>query len=409
MEIPLKLGFLGALMVWSRVAIFVLVLLPLRILLGFSLISFRCRDPFAQHATLMEFTTIQCARWAFENFRPETMGEILFGKNMFKSMHKFRRFLFGTTALGDNIFVDVETPGFSGYWVRSLSRADRRYDCVVYIVPGCFMGFVTPWAYIEFTQLTLVSLQRQGFQNPAIFVVDPEYSKCDYAHSFSRVLSGWNCVTKMHSASAHVVMGSSVGSTLLLTLLLHLSRPFQDLPYPPDNVKRPDAMVLVSPVGRISVAEMDEVYRSEAITNRLLRKLQRLLPAQDQAGENGSSIWAFPAMIRDPDWWGDALPVNGVFISCGESEFLASEVSIVYESLKRSTMRRPVIISKEERFTHAWPIVMSFIGRTYTDQLAGIDILAGSIANLVLMQTISKQEEDPDSPIYRMSNLPNCP
>lgn len=203
-EIPLRLGICGTIMVWFRVVLFALGLLPLRILLGFSLITFRCRDPFAQHATLMEFTTIQCARWAFETFRPETMSEVLFGKGTFKVMHKFRRFLFGTSSLGDNVFVDVNTPEMNGYWVRSLSRATHHYDCIIYFVPGCLMGFVSPWAYIEFAQLILVGLQQQGFHNPAMFVVDPEYNKCDYKHSFSRVLSGWTYATKVDPSSIHV-------------------------------------------------------------------------------------------------------------------------------------------------------------------------------------------------------------
>lgn len=405
-EIPLRLGICGTIMVWFRVVLFALGLLPLRILLGFSLITFRCRDPFAQHATLMEFTTIQCARWAFETFRPETMSEVLFGKGTFKVMHKFRRFLFGTSSLGDNVFVDVNTPEMNGYWVRSLSRATHHYDCIIYFVPGCLMGFVSPWAYIEFAQLVLVGLQQQGFNNPAMFVVDPEYNKCDYKHSFSRVLSGWTYATKVDPSSIHVVMGSSVGGTLLLTLLLQLSKPFKDLPLPSGDVKKPDAMVLVSPIGRLKIREMDEVYRSEAITNGIMRKLKRFLPVQDE-NLSESMLWAFPAMIRDPDWWGDALPPNGVFISCGTNEFLYSEILIVYEQLRSASGNIPVILAKEDRFTHAWPIVMSFIGRTYTDQLAGIDTMAGSIANLVLMKTIWKQGGSTESP-FSLNCLPNC-
>lgn len=178
-------------------------------------------------------------RWILNTFRGNITRNVFFGDFHAQVLHYFRRVKYGTENIGDFDFKSTRnSPGGEevprGFWVHSQTRQKLDFDLVIYFVPGCLGGTISPYFYLEYLSVLLVELQVQGFKNPAVFCLDLDHhsSECSshkYAEMINTVAKGWTYVTEKCPEAKTLCMGSGFGGLMLLNLLLHIARPFIEI------------------------------------------------------------------------------------------------------------------------------------------------------------------------------------
>lgn len=448
---------LGILVLLIKAPLFILFELPYGIFSEFNLLTLERKYPNRTYSTLYEYGAMIYMRWVLNTFRGNIIRNVFFGNFHAQALHFFRRVKYGTENVGDFDYKSTEAAIDGelvprGFWVHSKSRRKLDFDMVIFFVPGCLGGSVSPYFYVEYLSVLLVELQVQGFRNPAVFCLDIDHhnsqsSKRRYAEMINYVAQGWSYVTSECPNANRLWMGSGIGGLSLLNLLLHIARPFieieekntlnipnyltdsssnnasrigntscdsasnEGLEVPstvidtsfdhnifasdlidcerfigptaliPTNLKKPDGLMLISPVARASWRRQDAC--SDIISNKSLAQWSRNCVTEDEE----SCMWAVPNCIRDSEWWEEAMPRRGAVLMYGGNETLTKEIEQLAEIL-RNVKHMPFVVDCLGDEVHSWPILRSFVARTSTEQLYGVTRVADHIGKMLVMDCL---------------------
>lgn len=235
--------------------IYLLATLPFELLTEFKITSFERRCASRTYSTFFQFGALSFTRWLLHTFKPEAVRSIFFSEFHAIVLFQYRKLKYGTENVGDfNYYPSKTIPplefqshlrtkvkaaqsplAFSsliseatkGYWVKSKCRIKLPPDLVVYFVPGAIAGCASSYTYVEFLAMLLVELQVQGFSNPIAYCLDEncyDQTSTGFGVYDIQVLKGWYMVSSSYPDTKTMFLGSGIGGTALLDLLLHTCR-----------------------------------------------------------------------------------------------------------------------------------------------------------------------------------------
>lgn len=377
LEVGAQIGPFGALYFAFGIIPYLFVSVPWNLFLNFKVRTWDRRSGYSRLATPFEFAAAIFAKSLLENFNLHELGPALFGQTTAEALFDYRQSMFTREGLGDiehyALNPDQNLPGF---WVESRKTpVDLENDVIIYYVVGPGVGGESAHWSLEFFYYFLVSLNQQGFCNPAIFVADVSKAK-DWQEAMSTVIDTYETVAAVNCKTL-VLSGHAGGATLGLSLLLHLAQPFDGLRQLNAPSRRPDAAVLMSPImdlNRRRVSSKDNIdYLS---TRALARYAKSYVPKRLQSAD-----YTRPGLVNDLDLWSRALPNRGIFISAGSEEVLLPEIKEFAFHLQNS---HEVALEIETAQLHAWPLWLVNTARTRLEQTAGVGRLGCQISQMIL-------------------------
>lgn len=377
LEVGAQIGPFGALYFLFGIMPYLLLWVPWNLFLNFKVRPWDKRSGYSRLATPFELAAAIFAKCLLENFNLHEMGPALFGQTTAEALFQYRQSVFTREGLGDiehyALDSDQEMPGF---WVESRSTSvDLENDVVIYYVAGPGLGGESAHWNLEFFYYFLVSLNQQGFSNPAIFVADASRAQ-DWQEAMTIVIDTFEAVAQVNCKTL-VLAGHAGGATLGLSLLLHLAQPFSDLRPLSETGRRPDAALLMSPIMDLTRRRISSNDQIDYVSTRALtRYAKSYLPERLQAAQ-----YASPGLISDLDLWSRALPIRGLFISAGSEEVLLPEIKDFAFHLKDV---REIALEIETAQVHAWPLWLVNTARTRLEQTAGVSRLGCQISQMIL-------------------------
>lgn len=229
--------------------------------------------------------------------------------------------------------------------------------------------------YAEFLITLVVSLQMQGFKNPAIFALDYEHvPNAEFPEQLSETVAGWMYLVTQFPNSHLVLAGDSNGAALAMSLLLHMANPARSLPL--TTPVPPSAAILISPWAFSKYDRHDN--KVDFMNVKALDHYARLYTPNPK---DHTEVYQSPGLCKSKAWWAKAFPVTGMYIMYGEDEIMAQEIEDM--SLVLSQVGR-VRVEGEVGKLHAWPIVQMFIGRTIEDREAGVESISSNLSYMLL-------------------------
>lgn len=218
----------------------------------------------------------------------------------------------------------------------------------------------SPHFYLE-PMLALATLLKQHYRNPAIFSLD--YSLVpDATHptQLTEVLAGYNFTLSLAGgdASRICVSGDSAGGTLVLSLLLRLAKD--------TAAQQPGYATLLSPwIKLVSKNNLDT--HSDFLNANSLD-----VYARQYAGvrENLTNPLASPGCCTDLDWWRQAAPTNGFYVTFGSEEVLGPEIRAFVKLLRSAGVG--IRVREEPGQVHAWVIASLFLEDSLEDRISGM-------------------------------------
>lgn len=284
-----------------------------------------------------------------------------------------------------------------GVWFRSPQRG-HEHDIILYYVHGggkyfdiCFVftvkltiylctGFTctSVYFYAEFLNTLVVSLQMQGFKNPAIFAIEYEHvPNAEFPEQISEIAAGWMYLVSQFPNSHLVISGDSNGATLAISLLLHMANPSDALPLV--TPVPPAAAVFMSPWAFSKYDRHDN--KVDYLNTKLLDQYATLYAST--VGDY-LEVYQNPGLCKSRAWWTKAFPVTGIYLLYGRDEIMAKEIEDLALVLEQVGQVR---LEGEIGQVHAWPIVQMYIGRTMEDREAGVEAIANTLAYMLLWKS----------------------
>jgi acetyl esterase/lipase len=231
----------------------------------------------------------------------------------------------------------------------------------------------SPYFYLE-PHLVLLSLLQKHYQNPALFSLDYDLvPDKTWPTQLEQVAAGYSYVLSLVSNNPDRVClaGDSAGGTLVLTLLLQLAKQ-KDRQFP-----RPGFATLLSPWVTL-ITENNRDNDSDFLNADSLH-----LYASQYAGSssNVDNPLVSPGSCKDTQWWKDAMPSNGVYITFGSKEILAPEMKSLIKLLRSASI--PVSIREEQGAVHAWVIANLFLADSFEQRIFGMrEVVKAIVSNI---------------------------
>lgn len=335
--------------------------------------SYDQSTPFVQKSSFFEFTAVNFTGWCLSRLNTRLLSDVLFSKNLLNLFFLFRRYRHGATYLGDSRYQSFYSKQVKGLWIKSSHRKSAN-DLVVYFIHGSGFTKVSVYMYLEFLFTLLVSLEMQGFKNPAIFAI--EYSQQNkFNCQLSEITHGWNYLCEKFSHSKLVLVGDSNGATLSLSFLLHIVQPYSlsvtSCPH------QPLAAILISPATCLYTSKT--ATSSDYMSPNTIHKYSRFYK-DDNTSSN--DLYHNPGLNKSTTWWSSALPPRGIVLMYGQAEMLSPEIEQLYLTIRQCG--KTVKLDGEPGQLHSWPIIMALLGRSRQAKEAGPARIANSLAKMVL-------------------------
>lgn len=349
--------------------------LPTQLLTQRVLRSYDQRSGFAQSSSLFEFIVVLCTEWAVATADTENTSSIFFSRQMSLALYLFRRFRNGGANLGDTRYFPMTENGLNGMWIRSPHRGDV-HDVVIYYIHGGGFAMASLYFYLEYLITMQVSLQLQGFRNPAIFALEyPPVPKARFEEQLNHAVAGWNYLCTTMDDTNLVIAGDSTGATLGLSLLLHIAHPSPDV----------EAVDRRKPIAALFASPWTDLYstikptRSDYLTPKILHKY-----AVSYTGNDHTNVYKNPGLCKSKEWWTKAFPQFGMYITFGSEEMLGPSIVRFAYSIRSCGQ---IKAAAQQNQVHAWPIVMNYIGRSKDERESGIEDLVSNLARMILWHT----------------------
>ncbi|KAM0701776.1 hypothetical protein Q7P35_010685 [Cladosporium inversicolor] len=327
------------------------------------------RSPFVQRATLFQDIVIRVVRYAFACI-PAKIGKVFFSKGVALPFVKFRMLRNGIMRC-PIFWKEVNREGLKGIYM--IDDETRRPDIVVYYCHGGGFSMGSSYFYIEFLMAWIHLLKASGYSNPALFAL--EYTlvpEATYPTQTQEALAGYKYVLSIAPDPSRIVVGGdSAGATIILSLLLCLSK-FTAL-----KDKKPGLAVMISPWTTI-ISSKNENTPSDYLNAGSLR-----LYGSQYIGAKASPEDAMvsPGHNKDLTWWRKASPTNGWFFIHGSEEVFAPETRDLIALLRQTGEN---VVSHEERgWIHAWPVVKLFLCNSDKERLSGLSSIVDMVKERV--------------------------
>ncbi|GAB7351813.1 hypothetical protein MBLNU459_g2380t1 [Dothideomycetes sp. NU459] len=252
-------------------------------------------------------------------------------------------------------------PGFKGLWM--IHDKSKQPDIVVYYCHGGGFSMGSSYFYIEFLLAWVGILKESGYQNPALLAL--EYTlvpSAQYPRQIHETLAGYEYVlTKVADSSRICVSGDSAGATLILSLLLYMSKE------PTLKYYLPGLSIMISPWTTI-ISESNANTPSDYLNAESLH-----LYGSQYIGPKASPLdpVVSPGNCRDRDWWRRASPTKGWFFIYGAEEVFAPETRGLAKFLQ-DQVKTDVAIQEEQGWIHAWPVVKLFLCDGQIERQSGL-------------------------------------
>jgi len=232
----------------------------------------------------------------------------------------------------------------------------------------------SPWFYLEFLQMFLVQLVREGFSNPAIFALDYTLvPDATFPIQLRQVVRGYEEVLSFAKDANNVVLsGDSAGATLGLSLLLHLARPFQDVRAlaPRRGLPTPGMAAFISPWVTLQSARYAPAASDYLDVNTL--RMYAAMYAENRQGlaTAKSDALLSPGTCTDLAWLGDACPSRGMLVTYSAAEVFAPEIEAWLENLSKTGAE--IKANRCCQVPHAWPVASVFLGSSDETRVSGL-------------------------------------
>jgi acetyl esterase/lipase len=220
--------------------------------------------------------------------------------------------------------------------------------------------------YLEFLLAWVSILKESGYENPALFAL--EYTlvpDSTYPTQVHETLLGYEYVLSQISDSSKIVVsGDSAGATLMLSLLLYMSKE------PKLRTQLPGLAVMISPWAVI-VSPKNKDTPSDYLNADSLH-----LYGSQYIGSKASASdpMVSPGKCRDKDWWARASPRKGWLFIYGAEEVFAPETVELVDFLK-DEVNTQVSVHEEKGWIHAWPVVKLFLCDGQKERQSGLRIM----------------------------------
>lgn len=217
--------------------------------------------------------------------------------------------------------------------------------------------------YIEFLLAWVSILSTSGYANPALLAL--EYTlvpHATYPQQIHETLAGYEYVlSKTDDPSRIVVSGDSAGATLILSLLLYMSKE------PTLQFYMPGLGVMISPwttiISDANVNTPSDYLNAESLHLYGSQYIGAKAPPEDPV--------VSPGKCRDKNWWRRASPTKGWFFIYGAEEVFAPETKALATFLQEE-VKTEVEVQEEPGWIHAWPIVKLFLCDKQDERQSGI-------------------------------------
>ena len=221
--------------------------------------------------------------------------------------------------------------------------------------------------HLEFLLAWSSLLKAAGYQNPAIFALDYTLvPDAIYPAQHKEAIASYNYVCSLVcDASRICVGGDSAGATLVLSLLLHISKS-------PDHEKRrPGYATLISPWVTL-VSANDRDTPSDYLNTDSLHLYGRQYAGSEA---NLNDLFVSPGACKDAHLWAKASP--GFLFLYGSEEVFGPEIRDFVALLRSGGCS--VSVKEEPGSIHAWPLASMFLSDTRAERLKGLRSLVKSI------------------------------
>jgi len=333
------------------------------------------RSPFVQRATLFQDIVVRIVRYAFACI-PAEIGKVFFSKGVALPFFKFRMLRNGIMRC-PIFWKEVNREGLKGIYM--IDDETHRPDIVVYYCHGGGFSMGSSYFYIEFLMAWIHLLKAAGYSNPALFAL--EYTlvpEATYPTQTQEALAGYKYVLSIAPDPSRIVVGGdSAGATIILSLLLCLSK------YTTLKDKKPGLAVMISPWTTI-ISDKNQNTPSDYLNAESLR-----LYGGQYIGTKASPEDAMvsPGHNKDLTWWRKASPTNGWFFIHGSEEVFTPETRVLIALLRQTGAN---VVSHEERgWIHAWPVVKLFLCNKEKERLSGLQSIVDMVKERVPRTTVS--------------------
>lgn len=317
------------------------------------------RSPFVQRATIFQDIVIRCVRYAFA-YIPATVGKVFFSKGVALPFLRFRMLRNGYLRRPIH-WKEINREGLKGIYM--INDSTRRPDVMVYYCHGGGFSMGSAYFYMEYLLAWLSLLRKEGgYSNPAVFAL--EYTlvpDATYPTQVQETLQGYKyALSIMDEPSQIIVSGDSAGATLVLSLLLTLSK-FSAL-----KDKMPGLAVLISPWATI-ISPKNQNTPSDYLNAESLH-----LYGSQYVGKLASPTDPIvsPGHCRDVSWWKRSSPEHGFFFIYGAEEVFAPECKELISVLRKTGVQ--VAEQEEKGWIHAWPVVKLFLCDSGEERVSGL-------------------------------------
>ncbi|KAI4846979.1 Arylacetamide deacetylase-like protein [Aureobasidium sp. EXF-8845] len=328
------------------------------------------KSAFNQYATPFQDFVIRCVRYAFAKI-PATIGKVFFSKGVALPFFWFRMLRHGYLKSAIP-WKEVKKPGLHGIWM--ICDEDKKPDIVIYYCHGGGFSMGSSFFYLEFLLAWVSILKESGYENPALFAL--EYTlvpDSTYPTQVHETLLGYEYVLSQISDSSRIVVsGDSAGATLMLSLLLYMSKE------PKLRTQLPGLAVMISPWAVIVSPKNKDTPSDYLNADSLHLYGSQYIGSKDSASDPMVS----PGKCRDKDWWARASPSKGWLFIYGAEEVFAPETVALVDFLK-DEVNTEVSVHEEKGWIHAWPVVKLFLCDGQKERQSGLRIMTKVVRDRV--------------------------
>lgn len=233
--------------------------------------------------------------------------------------------------------------------------------------------------YLEYLLTWLSLLSEQGYKNPAIFAF--EYTlvpdACFPVQLKESIAAYEHVLNFVEDASKICVAGDSAGAGIVLTMLFHMASTGSKAQHVshgvPNRLEKPGYAVLISPW----VTMVSSLHKNTASDYLEANHLHNYAKQYAGGANLVNDSLVSPGSCRDISWWKNAFPENGMHITYGAEEMLASGITNLIEFLGENDFK--VTSRAETSEVHAWPVVSLFLCDSVDDRRKGLSDIVNRI------------------------------
>lgn len=318
-----------------------------------------------------------------DNFKKSNPAHCLVSNITWKLFFDIRAFIQSYNVIELSGYEEVKNP--NGIMV-SVACKPTEHDTIIIYVPNIPLFGSEPFFYVEYLMTLHSLLLLHGFDNPAIFIMKfPEICKeSSMEYNLKILIETIVEITEKNRGSKIVLMGDSIGATLILNFLSAKSKIFfdEDINFPNDDELNidPSACVLISPIVSFEcTGDGCEDY----LTHSNVDDYASFYCNDKTADKYNPLSW------DSVELWDKMVPKDGMVITLGDKE-LQSDAIQQMASIAFETERLKIV--KGTNKCHCWPL-MSFLTEEKQDEKEdSCFVLAGMISRMVLFQTESYRD-----------------